>query len=103
MQPAQLVPRQRLGGEQKQSGVRRVFQRRLGDRDLIAERLSRRGARGHHDDAFAVAHEPYRPGLMSVEALDPVLPEPGGEIGVQVEVVEDPRALGHRLDVGNAL
>ena len=45
----QLVLRERLGRKQVESPRRRLVQDRVEDGDVVAERLARRGRRGHHD------------------------------------------------------
>ena len=68
-QRAELVLGERLGREDEQRGVAAVGHDRFDDRNLVAERLPRRGA-GRDDDARSCAQLVDRLGLMRVEPLD---------------------------------
>ncbi len=62
-QRPQLVLRERLGWEHEQRRVFAAFDDTLDDRELVAERLPRRGPRREHDVA-AVAEVVDRRGLV---------------------------------------
>ena len=60
---AELVLRERLGGEHQQRGVATAGDDRVDDRQLVAERLARRGA-GGDDDVASGTQRVDRRGLV---------------------------------------
>lgn len=66
---AQLVLRQRFGGEEVERSIPVVFQNRLKHREVVAERLAAGRAR-RHDDVAPVAGGVDRLRLVAVEPLD---------------------------------
>ena len=79
---AALVPRQRLGGEQKQCPRRPVPRERVEDRQVVAEALAA-GRRRGDDDVVPVADGVHGLGLVRVQRLDSGAPEGALERGAQ--------------------
>ena len=79
---AELVVREGLGGEDEEGGVAAIGHDRLDDRDLVTERLARRGA-GGDDHTRAGAQAVDRFGLVRVEPIDSARREPLRDLGME--------------------
>jgi hypothetical protein len=66
---AELIPGQRLGGEQVQGSPLLVAERHVGEGQVVHQRLARGRPRGHHHVA-AFAQQIEGPPLVRVQALD---------------------------------
>ena len=74
---AELILRERLGGEHQQRRVAAAGDDRVDDRQLVAERLARRGA-GGDDDVAIGAERLDRGGLVRPQRVDAAGPQPFG-------------------------
>ena len=81
-QRSQLVLGEGLGGEDQQRGVLRAAHRGVDDRELVAERLARRGAgRDHH--VLPRREQVDRRRLVRVELVHPTAREARVDIGME--------------------